>query len=112
MADYQGALNTSLGDYLSYRASREDTTRKKLEKHLNIEPIRVEGNAIFYDPRDSAIKAFNEAAAPYDVVVELRESFANFGILEFFLYKKYVISGTGIKEKKGLEVRKRSPSDK
>ncbi|RMF90727.1 MAG: hypothetical protein D6733_03070 [Methanobacteriota archaeon] len=97
MADYQGALNTSLGDYLSYRASREGTSRKKLEKDLEIAPIRVEGDAVFYDPRDKAIKRFNAVAAEYDVVVELQEGFANFGIWQFFLYKKYVISGTGIK---------------
>ena len=98
MADYQTALNTSLGDYISHRASQEGIPEGVLEKRLTIEPIRVQGMALIGNPSYDAVKDFNRVAANYDAVVELREGLSDIRWLGF-LGSCYRISGTGIKQK-------------
>ncbi len=98
MADYKSALNTSLGDYLSFRASQEGTTRGELEKSLIIEPIKVEAEIFLGCAGCSAIKKFDIAAREYSAIVELREGLTDVGILGLF-GTSYSIRGTGIRKK-------------
>ena len=99
MTDYQSALNTSLGDYLSHRASQEGTTREGLEKKLVIEAIRVQGTSFLVgDSSRYAIYEFNKVAEGYDAVVELREGLCDVGLSAIF-FPSYRISATGIKKK-------------
>ena len=85
MADYDSAFKTSLGDYLSWRAAREHTTRSDLESRIEITPI-----AVIKNHHSSVFQDFNTLAGPYDVVVEIEEGPVDDS-------GTYLIRATGIK---------------
>lgn len=94
MADYDSALTTSLGDYLSHRAAQEGISKRELEKSIEIVPIDGVGDGAL-KCQIRAIKEFDKAAQDYDAVVDLKES--HFKGPLFFSY--YLIRGTGVKQK-------------
>ena len=72
MLTYWDALNTSLGDWLSLKASQQGITRSELEKRVTIEPISVFSDGDSQDVIEELNNFFKERN--YSAVVEFREN--------------------------------------
>lgn len=90
---------TSLGDYLSLMASKEDISKSDLEKRVDTKELLAVHGQIFLSPSVGALKEFKKISKDCDAVVDIvkTSSRAIFG-----LYSIYEIQGTGVKlNKKG-----------
>lgn len=95
MKDIQ-CYTTSLGDYLSLMASKNDMTKQELEKIVEIEEEVETSASLLFLPQIYASKKFYETINKkgYDAIVDLRTNHSA-GFLG--LVSTYEILGTGVK---------------
>ena len=91
---------TSLGDYLSLMASKEDISKSALEKRVNTKELLAVHGQMFLSSATGALKDFEEISKDCDAVVDIVKTHSR---AIFGLYSIYEIQGTGVKLNKKEE---------